>query len=111
MIAPPAICNGVIASPSTPQASSAENGGSARMTTATRLTGTRPTATEVKPCPIACETTPSNTTIDQPSGVEGIIFSPCKDAAIVSATAETAADQSVAVAPSRPERTVLMNMR
>ena len=95
----------------TRHASSAENGGWARRTSATSPTGTRPIATEVRPCPIAWETTPSNTTIVQPSALWGSRISPRATAAMASATADTAADQSVAVGPSSPTRTRLMTRR
>lgn len=70
------------------------------MTGASKPTETRPTATEVKPCPMACETTPSRMTIVEPSALCGSKVSPRSIAAMASATAETAADQSVAVGPS-----------
>ncbi len=50
-------------------------------------------------------------TVVQPASVEGIIVSPCRSAAIVSPTADTAADQSVAVGPSSLARKSLMIRR
>jgi hypothetical protein len=49
MIAPPANWSGLMRSLSTAHAMSAETGGCARITTATCATGTRPSATEVRP--------------------------------------------------------------
>ena len=111
MIAPPAICNRVIPSPSTLQAASAEKGGWARITSATIPTDARPIAIEVSPCPSAWTTKPSSATIIQPNALDGMIFSPCSQAAAARTTAETAAVHSVAATASSLRRSCLIIRR
>ncbi len=111
MIAPPANCSGVIVSPSTVQAASAVKGGWARITRAMTPTDARPIAIEVSPCPSAWTPKPSSTAIIQPNALDGIIVSPCSQAATARTTAEIADVHIVAVTASSRRRSCLISRR